>query len=190
MCVICFCVCVLWGREIQKLHNKFICNELESGDWQLWHTSLLSWYGSPLHSGHTWWGGFFYNARCKHLQLPLEFKLILSNVASCVCFLGHIGFFLLDLWKFALISAFRKWSYVPEICMCACVCIGDWCNECCVCVCVYRNVLVVNSAGWCEESGAWLLLQAVLSPYRPQCLISARASILLSPLIGKSWVRL
>lgn len=34
-------ICILWERERQK-------------EWQLCHTSLLSWHASPLYSGHPW----------------------------------------------------------------------------------------------------------------------------------------
>lgn len=63
----------------------------------------------------------------------------------------------------------------------------------CVLVCVRAGLPFLSTlrgAGWCEASGAWLLLQAVHSPYRFQCLISERTSILFSTLIGKSRVSL
>lgn len=59
-----------------------------------------------------------------------------------------------------------------------------------MCVCVCRHALSVNTVGWCKESLALLLLLAVLRPNRLRCLISERTSILLSPLIGKSRVKL
>lgn len=61
----------------------------------------------------------------------------------------------------------------------------------CVCLCVCPGLPFLSTLrGGVRCGGAWLLLQAVHSPYRFQCLISERPSILFSTLIGKSRVRL